>query len=162
MARPSYSLSFDAFKALSSGGNVIPLYREILADLETPVSAFSKIDHGASAYLLESVEGGEKWARYSFLGSGTPIVIFEQDGGVVVKKAAQRNRLRISQRDNETPLDRVRQVMAAYRPVTVPGLPRFVGGAVGYLSYDIVRTFEELPGRQKEHINLPDFAFLLT
>ncbi len=52
--------------------------------------------------------------------------------------------------------------MATYRPVTVPNLPRFVGGAVGYLSYDIVRTFEELPGRQKEHINLPDFAFLLT
>jgi anthranilate synthase component I len=158
----SYSLSFEEFRGLAAKGNLIPLYQEILADFETPVSAFSKIDHGASAYLLESVEGGEKWARYSFLGSGTPIVIFEQDGEVVVKKAAQRNRLRISQRDNETPLDRVRQVMAAYRPVTVPGLPRFVGGAVGYLSYDVVGYFETLPSRRKEDAGLPLVAFLLT
>jgi anthranilate synthase component 1 len=73
----NYSLSFEEFHALSSRGNLIPLYKEILADFETPVSAFTKIDHGPSAYLLESVEGGENWARYSFLGSGSPVVIQE-------------------------------------------------------------------------------------
>ncbi len=82
MKKPSYSLSFDEFQRLAAHGNLIPLYREILADLETPVSAFSKIDHGPSAYLLESVEGGENWGRYSFLGSGAPLVLREEGGKV--------------------------------------------------------------------------------
>ncbi|HZN44135.1 MAG TPA: anthranilate synthase component I, partial [Nitrospiraceae bacterium] len=75
MKTHTYSLTFEDFKTLAKQGNLIPLYREILADYETPVSAFAKIDHGPSAYLLESVEGGENWARYSFLGSGSPAVI---------------------------------------------------------------------------------------
>ena len=65
MNRPRYSLTLDTFRDLAADGNLIPLYREILADYETPVSAFAKIDHGPTAYLLESVEGGENWARYS-------------------------------------------------------------------------------------------------
>src|SRR4029077_16206311 len=77
VAPPQYSLSLDQFRQYSGKGNLIPLYREILADYDTPVSAFAKIDHGPSAYLLESVEGGEKWARYSFLGSGSPVVVYE-------------------------------------------------------------------------------------
>src|SRR5574341_2426709 len=83
MQSPSYSLSYEEFRSLASQGNLIPLYREILADFETPVSAFTKIDHGPSAYLLESVEGGEKWARYSFLGGGTPVVV-RQEGSVLL------------------------------------------------------------------------------
>src|SRR6187549_2278325 len=121
MARPSYSLSFDAFKALSSEGNVIPLYREILADFETPVSAFKKIDHGPSAYLLESIEGGEKWARYSFLGSGSPVVVYEDGGDLLVMQGTSKKR--VASRGN--PLERLRELMEAYRPVTVPGLPPF-------------------------------------
>ena len=78
MATPNYSLSLDAFRSYAKQGNLIPLYREILADHDTPVSAFAKIDHGPSAYLLESVQGGEKWARYSFLGSGSPIVMADE------------------------------------------------------------------------------------
>ncbi len=74
MPTPSYSLNLDEFRRYAREGNLIPLYREILADYETPVSAFAKIDHGPTAYLLESIEGGEKWARYSFLGSGSPVV----------------------------------------------------------------------------------------
>ncbi|HEV2171974.1 MAG TPA: anthranilate synthase component I [Nitrospira sp.] len=158
MAIPSYSLSLEQFRHYAREGNLIPLYREILADYETPVSAFAKIDHGPTAYLLESIEGGEKWARYSFLGSGSPVVIYEDRGDLIHLRGKRKKR--IPSRGN--PLERLRELMATYRPVTVPNLPRFVGGAVGYLSYDIVRTFEELPGRQKEHINLPDFAFLLT
>ena len=80
MKTHTYSLTLEDFKTLAKQGNLIPLYREILADYETPVSAFAKIDHGPSAYLLESVEGGENWARYSFLGSGSPAVIHEQGG----------------------------------------------------------------------------------
>ncbi|BCA53414.1 Anthranilate synthase component 1 [Nitrospira sp. KM1] len=158
MASRQYSLSLDQFRVYAREGNLIPLYREILADYETPVSAFAKIDHGPSAYLLESIEGGEKWARYSFLGSGSPVVIYEDHGDLIQLRG--KHKKRIPSRGN--PLERLRELMQSYRPVTVPDLPRFVGGAVGYLSYDIVRTFEGLPRRQKDHINLPDFAFLLT
>ncbi len=158
MRSESYSLNLDEFRSYAKQGNLIPLFREILADHDTPVSAFAKIDHGPSAYLLESIQGGEKWARYSFLGSGSPLLIYEDRGDLCVKKGSHRRRIP----SRGAPLDRLRELMEAYRPVTVPDLPRFVGGAVGYLGYDIVKTFENLPSRRKEHLDLPDFAFLLT
>ncbi|MDH4082622.1 MAG: anthranilate synthase component I [Nitrospira sp.] len=158
MRSETYSLNLDEFRSYAKQGNLIPLFREILADHDTPVSAFAKIDHGPAAYLLESIQGGEKWARYSFLGSGSPLVIYEDRGDLCVKKGSHRRRIP----SRGAPLDRLRELMEAYRPVTVPDLPRFVGGAVGYLGYDIVKTFEDLPSRRKEHLNLPDFAFLLT
>jgi anthranilate synthase component 1 len=158
MSRQQYSLTLDEFRALAAEGNLIPLYREILADYETPVSAFAKIDHGPTAYLLESVAGGENWARYSFLGSGSSAVIREEKGDLVLTRG--KKNLRIQSRGN--PLERLRELMEEYRPVTVPGLPRFVGGAVGYFSYDMVRTFEDLPALRKDSLGMPDFAFLLT
>ena len=158
MSRQQYSLTLDEFRALAAEGNLIPLYREILADYETPVSAFAKIDHGPTAYLLESVAGGENWARYSFLGSGSSAVIREEKGDLVLIRG--KKNLRIQSRGN--PLERLRELMEEYRPVTVPGLPRFVGGAVGYFSYDMVRTFEDLPALCKDSLGMPDFAFLLT
>jgi anthranilate synthase component 1 len=93
VAPPQYSLSLDQFRQYAGQGNLIPLYREILADYETPVSAFSKIDHGPSAYLLESIEGGEKWARYSFLGSGSPVVVYEDRGDLVVVQGTRKKRI---------------------------------------------------------------------
>ena len=162
MGMASYSLSFDAFKRLSSEGNLIPLYREILADFETPVSAFTKIDHGPSAYLLESVEGGEKWARYSFLGSGSPMLLQEHKGAIVMTRDSRVERFPISLQEGETPLDRVQQIMARYRPVTVAELPRFVGGAVGYVNYDVVRYFENIPVHPKDDVGFPVMAFVLT
>jgi len=158
MSRQQYSLTLDEFRALAAEGNLIPLYREILADYETPVSAFAKIDHGPTAYLLESVAGGENWARYSFLGSGSSAVIREEKGDLVLTRG--KKTLRVQSRGN--PLERLRELMEEYRPVTVSGLPRFVGGAVGYFSYDMVRTFEELPALRKDSLGMPDFAFLLT
>jgi len=162
MEKPRYSLSLDEFRGLASRGNLIPLYREILADFETPVSAFSKIDHGPTAYLLESVEGGEKWARYSFLGSGSPVLLQEEHGSVLLTRGKRVQRFPISHTPGESPLDRLKDVMGSYRPVIVPDLPRFVGGAVGYLAYDIVRYFEELPARRKDDLGLPELAFLFT
>jgi len=158
MRSETYSLNLDEFRSYAKQGNLIPLFREILADHDTPVSAFAKIDHGPSAYLLESIQGGEKWARYSFLGSGSPLLIYEDRGDLCVKQGSHRRRIP----SRGAPLDRLRELMEVYRPVTVPDLPRFVGGAVGYLGYDIVKTFENLPSRRKEHLDLPDFAFLLT
>lgn len=158
MRAVTYSLTLDEFRSYAKQGNLIPLFREILADHDTPVSAFAKIDHGPSAYLLESIQGGEKWARYSFLGSGSPLIIYEDRGDLCVKKGSDRRRIP----SRGAPLDRLREILETYRPVTVPDLPRFVGGAVGYLGYDMVRTFEDLPFRRKEHLDIPDFAFLLT
>lgn len=93
MATAGYSLSFDEFRRYAHEGNLIPLYREILADYETPVSAFAKIDHGPTAYLLESIEGGEKWARYSFLGSGSPVVICEDRGDLMIVRGKKKTRI---------------------------------------------------------------------
>ena len=162
MGHASYSLSFEAFKRLASEGNLIPLYREILADFETPVSAFTKIDHGPSAYLFESVEGGEKWARYSFLGSGSPMLLQEDKGAIVMTKGSIIERFPVSRQSGETPLDRVQQIMARYRPVPTPNLPRFVGGAVGYVNYDVVRYFEQIPAHCKDDAGFPLMAFLIT
>ena len=164
--KPPYSLSFAEFRNLASQGNLIPLYREILADFETPVSAFAKIDHGPSGYLLESVEGGENWARYSFLGSGSPLVIRDEGGAVRITQGSGAGRGRTSRvlgsTSKQSPLDCLQAVMAQYRPVSVPGLPRFVGGAVGYLAYDVVRHFEDLPERRKDALAVPDLAFMIT
>jgi anthranilate synthase component 1 len=162
MGKATYSLSFEEFRALASQGNLIPLYREIMADLETPVSAFRKIDHGPSAYLLESVEGGESWARYSFLGSGAPLTIHEEGGALIVTSGGRKRRTVLKAGPGDDPLTQIERLMAAYRPVAVPGLPRFVGGAVGYLAYDVVRHFEDLPARRKDGLGLPEIAFLLT
>jgi anthranilate synthase component 1 len=153
-----YSLTPDDFRSLAKNGNLIPLYREILADYETPVSAFAKIDHGPSAYLLESVEGGENWARYSFLGSGSPAVVHEHQGDLMLTRGTTSRRIRAQ----GNPVERLRELMQEYHPIDVPGLPRFVGGAVGYFSYDTVRTFEDLPALRKDSLGLPDWAFLLT
>ena len=122
-----YSPSREEFKNLTRQGNLIPVYREILADMETPVSAFCKIDDRQSAFLLESIAGGEKWARYSFLGVGSGRAFrcrgnhFEilENGDAVNSGLA------------ENPLDELKAFLAPYQPVALPGLPRFFGGAVG-------------------------------
>ncbi|MCP9452094.1 MAG: anthranilate synthase component I [Nitrospira sp.] len=158
MGSPTYSLNLQEFRSYTKEGNLIPLYREILADHDTPVSAFAKIDHGPSAYLLESIQGGEKWARYSFLGSGATTVLLEDRGDLLIREGRRTTRIP----GRGAPFDRLREFMETYRPVTVPGLPRFVGGVVGYIGYDVVKTFETIPSRPKDQLNVPDFALLLT
>jgi anthranilate synthase component 1 len=153
-----YTPDFKEFCALAKQGNLIPVSREVLADFETPVSALAKIDRGACAYLLESVEGGEKWARYSFLGSGSPTLIHGNDREVIVSSGRRRRRIPVK----TDLLACLREIMLEYRPVRVPGLPRFCGGAVGYLSYDVVRQFERLPAQRKDLLGLPHACFLLT
>jgi len=128
---------------LARQGNVIPLCREMDADLLTPVAAFLRIARGArQPFLLESVEGGEAIARYSFLGRD-PV-------GVV--------RATVDESDGD-PLRALRASMANLRPVRCPDLPRFTGGAVGYLSYDVVRSIERLPRSVKDDLRVPDILF---
>jgi len=135
-----YYPDFETFRSLSSRGNLIPVYREILADMDTPVSAFRKIDDGRYSFLLESIEGGEKWARYSFLGS-SPEEIIRSKGNIVEILAADGSTQR---EETDDPLGLVREHMKRFTPVEVDGLPRFFGGAVGYIGYDMVRYFERV------------------
>jgi anthranilate synthase component 1 len=153
-----YHPAFEEFKEKSKEGNLIPVYREILADLDTPVSAFMRINDGSHSYLLESVEGGEKWARYSFLGSNPSIVIKGNRERIEITSGGKKEVIRGA----SDPLEILKSIMERYKPVQVGGLPRFFGGAVGYLSYDMVRYFEEIPDRKKEGIDLPDLYFVIT
>jgi anthranilate synthase component 1 len=152
-----YFPSFDEFKAKAARGNLVPVYREIMADLETPVSAFLKLDRGDYSFLLESVEGGEKWGRYCFLGS-EPSIIFQSKGARVEITRNGRGEIQ----EGVDPFDALKRLLRDYKPVEVEGLPRFVGGAVGYLSYDMVRFFERLPDQTVDDLELPDSLFMIT
>jgi anthranilate synthase component 1 len=145
------------FKKLAEKGNLIPVYREILADTFTPVTAFLRLG-GAPSFLLESVEGGEKWARYSFIGS-RPAKVLRGMGGRVEVIEGQNAPMVI---DAENPVDIIKKEISAYRPVEVKGLPRFFGGLVGYIGYDMVRFFEPVPQSVKPGLGLPDFFLMLT
>ena len=158
MKNAYYSVGFEDFCGLASQGNLIPIYREILADFDTPVSAFSKINMGPHAFLFESIEGGENWARYSFLGSQPSMVFWEHEGEVITQLGRKRSRVPLK----SNPLDHIQEAMAQYQPVSVPGLPRFVGGAVGFLAYDVVRSFEPIPTYPKDEPKTPLFAFCIT
>ncbi len=156
-------LTKEEFLKLSRKGNLIPVFREIPGDLETPVSAYYKLAFKrAYSFLLESVEGEEKIARYSFIARD-PELIFTSKG-----HEAKILRLVGSKHKAEevffksSPLSVVRQLMKDYRAVEIEGLPRFYGGMVGYLSYDCVRFFERLPDKTTDDLKLPDICLALT
>src|SRR6188508_719558 len=129
--------SFDAFVALAQHGTFVPVWREIMADLLTPVSAFLKIaEHSDYAFLLESVEGGEHVGRYSFLGKDPFVMLRARDGKTIVEKAG------VTSESAEEFVTVLRRMMADFSSPFVPELPRFTGGAVGYLGYDTAAWFE--------------------
>ena len=153
-----YTPSLEQFRELALQGNLIPVARQILADMETPVSAFRKIDSGNYAFLLESVEGGEQWGRYSFLGSNPGLVVCAR-GERIERLEGHGVEVLDGVRD---PFAALQQILGRYRAVAVPGLPRFTGGLVGYLGYDTVRHLERLPSTATGDLGLPDALFLLT
>ena len=148
----------NQFVKLAKVGNLIPVYREILADMETPVSAFCKIDDNRSAFLLESIEGGEKWARYSFLGVGSGRVFRSRGNDFEILE----NDKVIRSGQAIDPLSELKKFLEPYQPVEIPDLPRFFGGAVGYLGYDMVRHVEDLPGDNPAEIGAWDSYFQIT
>jgi anthranilate synthase component 1 len=132
--------SFEEFEELARRGTFVPVCKEIMADLLTPVSAFLKIaEHSDYAFLLESVEGGEQVARYSFLGKDPFLILRAREGRTLVERDGE------SVASNTPFLEELRSTMARFRSPHVPGLPRFTGGAVGYLGYDAVPWFEPVP-----------------
>ncbi len=143
--------TFQEFKKLAERGNLIPLYDVFSADLLTPVSAYLRVAQGARySFLLESVEGGEKIARYTFAGAH-PEEVFRYAGGACVLESPQR--IIWEERD---PISFLRERMQRFRPVRLPGLPPLVAGAIGYFSYDMVRLIERLPKRLRDDIGLYD------
>ena len=154
MFRPS----LEEFKQKAKKGNLIPVHREILADMETPVSAFLRIDDGRHSFLLESMEGGEKWARYSFLGSRPSVVVRSYGRRVEIIRNGKTEERSFT----NDPLETINNTLSEYSPVPDPLLPRFFGGAVGFMGYDVVRFFEDLPNREKSSLDIPDIFFMIT
>src|ERR1700753_1013336 len=129
--------SFEEFARLAEQGSVVPVSRELLADSLTPVVAYASVGEGVGSFLLESVVGGEKWARYSFVGF-EPDLIVRGLGDRYEEERSDGLRVRIVQDAWQA----LRETLALYRAPAVPWLPRFWGGAVGFVSYDAVRRFE--------------------
>ncbi|MFN3651419.1 MAG: anthranilate synthase component I [Armatimonadota bacterium] len=152
--------SLEQFLTRCEQGNLVPVYREILADLETPVSAFLKIGGGANSFLLESVAGGEQIGRYSFI-AGDPSMVVKTKGREVEIRREGRTETR-TLADGEDPLHLLKELMRGFRFVADPELPPFCGGAVGFLSYDTVRFFERLPDLTPDDRGLPDTYFVFT
>ena len=136
----------------------MPVFAELPADLDTPLSAYLRLRPGPYSFLLESVEGGEKWARYSFLGTDPLMVLSAKDGRITLKRGEAKTQ-RLPDGD---PIDALRGLLKEFQPVSVPGLPRFQGGAVGFLAYDMVRHMERLPRSTRDDLNLPDTVFLFS
>ncbi len=152
--------TYEEFLALAAEGTVVPLVKTVMADLLTPVSAFLRIERQSPrAFLLESIEGGEKIARYSFLGCA-PHTIVRARNRVGTGSGGDRVDISIERADGSQEtiqrpmLDVLRDLMREHKPVKLPGLPPFSCGAVGYFGYDAVRWFERLPDQAKDDLNV--------
>ncbi|MFQ5858682.1 MAG: anthranilate synthase component I, partial [Anaerolineae bacterium] len=156
MIRPT----FEQFKQLAEQGNLIPVYQELPADLETPVSVFLKLRGRGPAFLLESVERGEQVGRYSFLAADPQRRLVGYEDHVVLQNNGDVETQPLE--DDQDPLSPVEALLNQYQLVETPGLPRFVGGAVGYMSYDLIRFFERLPATADDDLALPLCHFLFT
>jgi anthranilate synthase component 1 len=155
---------FDRFRELAKDADLVPVYRRLVSDSLTPVTAFHKIDAGRCAFLAESVIGGEKVGRYSFLATHPFLEIEAYDDSVTVNSYSETSAsgapvLRTRQFSSPDPLGELRQRVEAIRAATLPELPPFCGGAVGYAGYDTVRYVEDLPNAPPDDRHAPDMAF---
>src|SRR5687768_11428697 len=149
---------FDEFRALAAGAGVVPVWREFLFDVDTAVTAYAKLAEPPFGFLLESVVGGEQWARYSFLGTRPSGAWRLKDGNVSwwTPESGWKDV------PTDDPLADLDSRLRARRPAEVPGLPRLWGGAVGYFTYDVIRLIERLPNMPLDDLGLPDGLFLFT
>lgn len=154
-----YHPNREEFSRFNERGNLVPIYRELPADLETPVSVYLKLRGVTESFLLESVEGGEQLARYSFIAIDPARVLTLRRDAINIRDSRGDEDVLLNGRD---PLDAMRDFLAPYRAVPVPGLPRFFGGAVGFFAYDLVRHIERIPKTASDDLDLPDAIFMLT
>jgi len=152
-----YRPDFETFCNLAKKANFIPVYKEFLADIETPVTAYLKLKDKGYSFLLESAEGGEKWGRYSFIGCTPILIITYQDERVKISGPEGKD---IYERVND-PLPLLRETLKEFHLAQLSDLPRFQGGLIGYFSYDIVRCFERLPNISIKDLSIPEAVFVL-
>ena len=151
MIQPDYK----TFLRLAREGNLVPVYENFTADLLTPVGAYLRIARRAQySFLLESVEGGENIARYTFVGADPAEVFRSRERKCVVESASGREEF------DENPIEVLRRLMARYRPVRVAGLPPLTGGAIGYFAYDMVRLIERIPSTGSDELKLDDAVLM--
>jgi anthranilate synthase component I len=149
----------ESFVRMAGQAGLVPVYRTIIADLDTPLTIYAKVNgRGRHAFLFESMEGGEKWGRYSFIGLD-PLVTFESSGDEVTL-TDMRTGGSSRRQTPVNPLQELRTLLASFKPSRAPGLPRFYGGAVGFLGYDMVRFIEDIPD-SNPGIDLPDSSFMV-
>lgn len=168
-----YSPNLEEFLKLAQQGNLVPVSRRLLADIETPLSAYKKIRGAGESFLFESVEGGEHLGRYSFVGCNPRAVIRQTGNRVEVLENGRTSDSYQVRRTGVEPgdaaktvrdgLEVIERVMAKYRPVTVPGLPRFTGGAVGFIGYEFIHDVEPVvPRPPKDEVQTPVMYFLIA
>jgi anthranilate synthase component 1 len=146
---------FKTFSKLARQGNLVPVYETFTADLLTPVGAYLRIAHDAKySFLLESVEGGETIARYTFAGAN-PEEVFRARGRICTLETGGRNL-----HFDDDPIEQMRRLTARYHPVRVPGLPPLIGGAIGYFAYDMVRLIEKIPASGRDDLGLDDCVMM--
>ena len=152
MISPSYEQFLENLKR----GNLVPVWEEFLADYDTPVSVFKKIDSSDYSFLFESVEGGDKWARYSFLGIAPSIVLRSKGRNVEIIRSGEK-----AETLTGDPILVLRDLLSCYKPVSSEDLPRFHGGAVGYFGYDMVRFIENIPDTSPDDLKLWDSIYMV-
>ena len=158
-----YSPTLDEFLKLATQGNLVPVARRILADLETPLSAYRKIRGQGESFLFESVEGGEHVGRYSFVGCN-PRAVIRQDGNhVQMFENGRMTESHVVGQDVKDGLEVVERVMKKYHAVATPGLPRFTGGAIGFIGYEFIHDVEPVvPRPPQDDLKTPVMYFLIA
>lgn len=141
--------------ALANEYNLIPIARTLLADMETPIRIFRRIAQRERAFLLESVEGGSQWARYSFIGTDPFLMISAKKGEITIEREGGKEQLRSSR-----PVDELKAILRGYRSPKLPEMPPFTGGAIGFFGYDLLQYYEKLPAHPVDDLNLQDMQFM--
>ena len=162
-AKAAYFPDRAGFLDLARRGRLAFVYREIVADGDTPVSAYVKLGRGPYSFLLESVVGGEKWAAYSFIGVRPRAVLRARGSEIEILRPDAAGELKVAERlTNAHPIEFVDSYLAELSAAVPPGLPRFFGGAVGWIGYDAVRSFERLPDTKPDRLGLPEICLAIT
>jgi len=150
--------SFFEFKQMAKRGNLIPVYQEFLADMDTPVSAYLKIRDKSFSYLLESADGGKRWGRYSFIGFKPFLIAVSRNQEMEILEGTEKKVLK----DIGNPIYVLKDLIKKLRPVTIKNLSPFQGGFVGYFNYDLIRKWEYLPGISQQDAKMPESVFMFS
>lgn len=149
--------TIDVVRNLAESHNIIPISMEVYADMETPISLFKRFETSSYCFLLESVEGGEKWARYSIIGRNPFMVVKSYKNKIIIE---EKNGFIREEEGN--PVEIIRNLMDKFKGANLKGLPRFNGGAVGFFGYDLIRYYEHLPDMPADDLELPESHFMFT